>query len=108
MASDEDWEQEVVAMLHDPADRAAVFADPSLGEADADSTTTTSIGSRIVLGSFLRLDESAQELFRMMAVLPEDVPVTMPALELILCSKEGIVPPLGRLQRMTLRKRVFR
>ena len=43
----------------------------------------------------------------MLAVVPEDLPVPMIALELVWCSKRGVEPPLDRISLMKLRHHLF-
>ena len=50
-------------------------------------------GAKIVGGPLEQVkDPEAKELFSMLAVLAEDVPAPMPALELIWCAKKGLQP----------------
>ena len=66
------------------------------------------LGSRIVGSSVAQVgDQDARDLFWMMAVVAEDVPVPMPVLELLWCAHRDVEPPLGRLGMMRLRRHVF-
>ena len=83
------------AMLEE--DRTALFS----GDDDM-------LGSRIVGSSVAQVsDQDARDLFWMMAVVAEDVPVPMPVLELLWCAHRDVEPPLGRLGMMKLRRHVF-
>ena len=81
----EPWEVEVLALLTE--DRGAAFGDNG-----------NQLGAKIVGSSLAQIkDPEALELFSAMAVLAEDVPAPMSALELIWCAQKEAVPPLGRI-----------
>ena len=66
------------------------------------------LGERVVGSSLAAIkDVDTRELFAALAVAPEDVPVPMPALELVWCAHKQLEPPLGRGKTMQLRKHVF-
>ena len=93
----EGWETEIIAMMQE--DRGAVLGSDSSGNA---------LGSTIVGGTLSQInDTETRGLFNALAVSAEDVPVPMSALELIWCSHTGVLPPLGKIERMWLRKRTF-
>ena len=65
-------------------------------------------GGRIVGSSLESMkDVAAKELFTMLAVVPEDVPVPLGAIELIWCAHTEQKPPLNRLAMMRVRSHVF-
>ena len=93
----EGWETEIIAMMQE--DRGAVLGSGSSGNA---------LGSTIVGGTLSQInDTETRGLFNALAVAAEDVPVPMSALELIWCSCKSMIPPLGKIERMWLRKRTF-
>lgn len=93
--ADGPWETEVIALLQE--DGASILGSHQSG-----------VGHQIVTTSLNDLgDPRTREVFTMMAVLPEDVPVPMQALELIWCASHELEPPLGRHGTMMLRKRAF-
>ena len=94
---DQRWESEVIAMLE--VDREGVL----MSDGDGDF-----LGNRIVGSSVAQIqDNDVRDLFGMFAVVPEDVPVPMPALELLWCAHRGEATPLSRLELIRLRRRVF-
>ena len=90
------WE-EVVLLLEDSDGKTSVLG------GNGDDT-----GAHI-LGSSLQqiTDPDVRSLFTGMAVAAEDVPVPMIALELVWCSFKSIPPPLGRMERIQLRRWCF-
>lgn len=102
--NDSSWDTEMVAMLDE--NKSSLLSEVGTQH----SGEVVGLGARVVGGSLDALQQknpAALELFKIMSIVPEDVPAPVVVLGLLWCSHHHQTPPLSRVQLMQLRGSAF-